>query len=185
MRTPVQTRARGSRWLGVASAPMRTERRPAQEPLRARDLELLRWLAEQYGARIDQLEVLLVCGPRTVQRSLARLRAAGLIETRRLLVGEPAWAIPTSAGLRTTGHGFGLWHPRVGLLAHVATVNDVRLHITPPLARERMGMRAQPRSRAAARRAPARRCGHHRGATRGDRGRAEREVPATNAGDPR
>lgn len=126
----MQTRARGSRWLGVASAPMRTERRPAQEPLRARDLQLLRWLAEQYGARIDQLEVLLVRGPRTVQRSLARLRAAGLIETRRLLVGEPAWAIPTSAGLRTTGHGFGLWHPRVGLLAHVATVNDVRLHIT-------------------------------------------------------
>jgi hypothetical protein len=100
-----------------------------QEQLRARDLELLRWLAEQYGARVDQVEMLLTCGPRTVQRSLARLRAAGLVETRRLLVGERAWAIPTSKGLRTAGQGFGMWHPRLGLLAHVAAVNNVRLHI--------------------------------------------------------
>ena len=69
------------------------------------------------------------CGPRTVQRMLARLREAGLVTTRRLLVGEPAWVIPTSAGLRACGSSFGVWQPRIGLLAHVAAVNDVRLHI--------------------------------------------------------
>ena len=87
------------------------------------------WLGEQYGARTDQIEVLLGCGPRTVQRVLARLRDAGLIDTHRLLVGDPTWVIPTGAGLRATGQGFGVWRPQVGLLAHVASVNDVRLHI--------------------------------------------------------
>ncbi len=97
--------------------------------MRRRDLVVLGWVGEQYAARLDQLEVLLGCGPRTVQRTVARLRGAGLLTTRRLLVGEPAWVIPTSTGLRTAAQGFGVWHPRVGLLAHVAAVNDVRLHV--------------------------------------------------------
>lgn len=104
-------------------------RRGDHETLRRRDLELVGWLAEQYGARTDQLEMLLGCGPRTIQRVLARLRDAGLVTTHRLLVGEPAWVIPTGAGLRAAGHGFGVWQPRIGLLAHVAAVNDVRLHV--------------------------------------------------------
>jgi hypothetical protein len=87
------------------------------------------WLAEQYAARVDHLEILLDCGPRTVQRTLARLRDAGLILTRRVLVGEAAWVIPMSAGLRTNRHRFALWTPRIGLLAHVAAVNDVRLYV--------------------------------------------------------
>jgi len=99
------------------------------ETLRRRDLDLLAWLGEQYGARTDQIQALLDCGPRTIQRVLARLRDAGLLTTRRLLVGEPAWVIPTSTGLRACGSGFATWRPRVGLLAHVAAVNDVRLHV--------------------------------------------------------
>lgn len=106
-----------------------TRRRGEHELLRRRDLELVGWLGEQYAARTDQLETLLDCGPRTVQRILSRLRDAGLVTTRRLLVGEPAWVIPTSTGLRATGHDFGVWQPRLGLLAHTAAVNDVRLHI--------------------------------------------------------
>jgi hypothetical protein len=113
---------------GVASD-AGARRRGEHELLRRRDLELVGWLGEQYGARTDQLETLLDCGPRTVQRVIARLCDAGLVTTRRLLVGEPAWVIPTSTGLRTTGHGFGVWQPRIGLLAHTAAVNDVRLHI--------------------------------------------------------
>jgi hypothetical protein len=97
--------------------------------LRASDVELIRWLAEQYAGRADQLELLLGCGERTVQRTTARLRAAGLIQTQRLLVGEATWVMPTSAGLRLSGHGFSLWRPHLALLAHVAAVNDVRLHV--------------------------------------------------------
>jgi Replication-relaxation len=97
--------------------------------LRRRDLEVLGWLAEQYGARVDQLEVLVGAGPRTVQRIVARLRSAGLVTTRRVLVGEPAWVLPTGAGMAACSSGFGVWRPRLGSLAHVAAVNDVRLHI--------------------------------------------------------
>jgi hypothetical protein len=111
----------------AAGAP--AEHRGAHGTLRRRDLDLLAWLGEQYGARTDQLETLLGCGPRTVQRVIARLRDAGLVTTRRLLVGEPAWVLPTGAGLRAAGHSFGVWQPRVGLLSHVAAVNDVRLHV--------------------------------------------------------
>jgi len=120
----------GSWARGVAAGSSRTERRAdARELLRARDLEVLGWVCEQYGARIDHLEGLLGSGPRTVQRVLGRLREAGLIDTRRVLVGESAWVIPTRPGLRAAGQGFGVWHLRLGSLAHVAAVNDVRLHI--------------------------------------------------------
>ncbi len=119
-------RARSLRSRGITPG---AARRGAPETLRARDLEALAWVGEQYAARVDQLEMLLGCGPRTVQRVVARLRENGLITTRRLLVGEPAWVIPTSTGLRATGVGFGVWQPRLGLVGHVAAVNDVRLHV--------------------------------------------------------
>jgi hypothetical protein len=119
-------RAGGSRGVARAS---RTAGRAEHETLRRRDLEVLGWLGEQYSARVDQLEVLMGCGPRTVQRTVARLHAEGLVQTRRMLVGEPAWAIPTPAGMAACGSGFGVWRPRIGLLTHVAAVNDVRLHI--------------------------------------------------------
>jgi hypothetical protein len=87
------------------------------------------WLAEQYGARADQLEILMGRGPRTVQRTVARLRAAGIVRTQKMIVGEPAWVTPTVAGIAACCPGFGVWRPRIGLLAHVAAVNDVRLHV--------------------------------------------------------
>ena len=107
----------------------RTAGRSEHELLRRRDIEVLGWLAEQYGARVDQLEVLTAAGPRTVQRTIARLRAAGLVRTEKVLAGEPAWVLPTAAGMTACSSGFGIWRPRLSLVTHVAAVNDVRLHI--------------------------------------------------------
>lgn len=121
---PVGLRARG-----IAPAPRSRPACAGGELLRRRDLDILAWTGEQYAARTDQLEMLMDAGPRTVQRTLARLRDQGMVTTRRLLAGEPAWVLPTTAGLRACGSGFGMWQPRVGLLAHVAAVNYVRLHI--------------------------------------------------------
>lgn len=97
--------------------------------LHRRDLVLLGWLGEQYAARADQLELLLGCGPRAVQRVIARLRDAGLVSTYRLLVGEPVWVTPTRAGLGACGCEFKVWQPKLGLLHHTRAVNDVRLHV--------------------------------------------------------
>jgi len=113
-------------WRGVAPA---SSRGADTALLRRSDLDALAWVGEQYAARVDQLEVLMGCGPRTVQRTVARLRDAGFVSVRRVLVGEPAWVLPTSAGLRACGSSFGVWAPRIGLLSHVAAVNDVRLHV--------------------------------------------------------
>jgi hypothetical protein len=128
MSPPIDQHSRRLSSRGVTTAGP-AGHRGGHETLRRRDLDLLGWLGEQYAARVDQLETLLDCGPRTVQRVIGRLRDAGLVTTRRLLVGDPAWVIPTSAGLRAAGQGFGAWQPRIGLLAHVAAVNDVRLHV--------------------------------------------------------
>ncbi|MGO9498753.1 MAG: hypothetical protein ACLQA5_18880 [Solirubrobacteraceae bacterium] len=104
-------------------------RRGEHELLRRRDLQVVGWLAEQYAGRVDHVEVLLGAGPRTVQRTLTRLRAAGLVRTQRVLVGEPAWVLPTGAGMTACSSGFGVWRPSIGQLNHVAAVNDVRLHV--------------------------------------------------------
>jgi hypothetical protein len=97
--------------------------------LSRRDLDVLGWVGEQYAVRTDQLAVFLECGSRTVQRLLARLREQRLVEVRRVLVGEPAWVIPTVRGLRASGLSFAAWRPTLGLLAHVAAVTEARLHI--------------------------------------------------------
>ena len=102
----------------------------AAEPVVSRhDLDTLGWVGEQYAVRVDQLAAFLDCAPRTVQRLLGRLREQRLVEVRRVLVGEPAWVIPTVKGLRASGLSFGAWRPTLGLLAHVAAVTDVRLHV--------------------------------------------------------
>jgi hypothetical protein len=97
--------------------------------LSRRDLDALAWIGEQYAVGVDQLCVFLDCNPRTVQRLLVRLREQRLVEVRRVLVGEPAWVIPTLKGLRAAGLSFGAWRPTLGLLAHVAAVTDVRLQV--------------------------------------------------------
>ncbi len=97
--------------------------------VRSRDLDVLAWAGEMYGVRVDQLECLLGCGPRNVQRVVTRLRAHGLVRVLRLVYGQAAWVTPTPLGNRVSGLGFGVWKPNLALLRHVGAVNDVRLHI--------------------------------------------------------
>jgi DNA-binding CsgD family transcriptional regulator len=124
-------RARGvAGWGSRLERRARTARRSSPGVLlHPRDMVLLGWLAEQYAATTDQLAVLLGCGPRSVQRVLARLRDSGLVSTYRVLVGVPAWVTPTRAGLRACGSQYRVWQPKLGVLLHTAAVNDVRLHI--------------------------------------------------------
>lgn len=107
----------------------RGRRGPREQILGPRDVETLRWLAEQYAGRIDHLQHLLGCGERQAQRVIARLRAHDLVRYELLSAGEPRWVIPAPAGLRLSLTGFRPWRPNLMLLAHCAAVNDVRLHI--------------------------------------------------------
>jgi hypothetical protein len=144
-----------ARWLSIRfreSAGARMGSSALDGSVSRRDLEALGWVCEQYAARIDQVAARLGCKVRVAQRLAVRLREARLVEVRRVLVGEPAWVVPTVKGLRACGLSFGLWRPRLGALAHVAAVTDVRLHIQASapeagwvgervLAREKQGAR--------------------------------------------
>jgi len=106
------------------------ERRPqTRGALGAGDIELLVWVSEQYAVRVDQIAVLRDCGARAAQYTVARLRTAGLVELWRPLTGQPSWMMLTAAGQRLAGTGYRRWVPRLGLLAHVAAVCDVRLQV--------------------------------------------------------
>jgi hypothetical protein len=107
----------------------RHRRGPSEQILGPRDVEVLRWLAEQYAARVDHLQGILGCGERQTQRVIARLRARDLVHCERLSTHEPRWLLPTTFGLRLSLTGFRPWHPHLALLAHCGAVNDVRLHI--------------------------------------------------------
>ncbi len=105
-------------------------RRPhTRGALGAGDRELLVWISEQYAVRVDQIAVLRGCGERAAQYTVARLRTAGWVDVWRPLTGQTSWVLLTAAGQRLAGTGYRRWVPRLGLLAHVAAVCDVRLQV--------------------------------------------------------
>jgi hypothetical protein len=82
-----------------------------------------------YAIRSDHLAVLLDRGERAAQRCIERLRRADLVESRRILAGEPAWVWLTARGQRAAGSGFRAWRANVTLLRHIAAVNVVRMFV--------------------------------------------------------
>jgi hypothetical protein len=98
----------------------------------------LRFVGEQYAARLDVLAVLLGrlspaavreagrLGDRTVRQRLERWEAAGWAERRRML--GYTWVLPTRSGLRLAGLELDPWTPAVDRLAHHHAAAVVRLH---------------------------------------------------------
>ncbi len=108
----------------------------------ARDLTALRWITEQYTARLDVAAVLLGrlspvgartpgrLGPRTLRQRLERWEQAGWVSRRRLL--GHTWIVPTAAAIRLTGlEHLEPWEPAAVRLAHHHTVGLVRLAREP------------------------------------------------------
>lgn len=97
--------------------------------LRERDLAVLRWMCQQYAARMDHLEALIGRRRKVTDECVRRLRAAEFVRSERIVVGQPTWVIPTHKGAQACGLRYWLWKPRLGALTHVCAINDVRLHI--------------------------------------------------------
>jgi len=93
------------------------------------ELMVLRWLCEQFGARYDHLEKLIGESEPAVSRLVSGLREAGWVETRRILVGESMWVFPTQKGLHRCGLNYRRTLVGTMSLAHIAAIDDVRLHI--------------------------------------------------------
>jgi len=92
--------------------------------------EVLAWLSEQYAAPLVQVAVAMGRAERSARRSVARLKAAGLVEAGSVLARGGVWVWLTARGQRLAGTGFSPWRMRPGLLGHIAAVNEVRLHIS-------------------------------------------------------
>lgn len=96
---------------------------------RPRDLMVLKWACEQYGARLDHVAALIERSQEAARLTLIRLRSAGFVDKRRFVVGELPWMLPTHKGLALSQLSGIPWDPSVTRLAQAAAINEVRLHV--------------------------------------------------------
>lgn len=101
--------------------------------LTERDAAALMWIAEQYGARLDVLAVLLGrLGGRAEPLSMSAVRnQVDRWRRMRLVTAERAlgatWVTLTKAGLGRAGAEYPVWSAPAARLAHCHAVNVVRL----------------------------------------------------------
>ena len=127
--------------------PRRTRTRPwdAGPEATLRDLAALRFVGEQYSARLDVLAVVLGrlspaavrdagrLGERTVRQRVERWEAAGWAERRRML--GHTWVLATRAGLRLAGLELDPWTPALDRLATTTPPRSCACIVSPCPAR--------------------------------------------------
>jgi hypothetical protein len=94
-----------------------------------RDLDLLRVVGEQYAVTLPQLAQMMDCSSHAARWLRARWERAGWAKGRALLVGEPVFVWLTRRGSSLASVDYSVWRPNAGMLAHIAAVTDVRLHV--------------------------------------------------------
>jgi hypothetical protein len=126
---PLQNRSQGGAVVAVtASRGIRARRSDAGivRPTR-RDVAVLQWLGEQFGAPLSVVGELYGVGERAARRNAERLERAGFAS--RLTVAGRQWVVPTRAGLRFADLDYETWQPRAWKLEHVEGVGRLRLHL--------------------------------------------------------
>jgi hypothetical protein len=94
-----------------------------------RDIELLRVVGEQYAVTLPQLSRMMGASEHAARWLRSRWERAGWAKGRALLVGEPVFVWVTRRGTSLAGIDYAVWRPNPGMLAHIAAVTDVRLHV--------------------------------------------------------
>lgn len=101
-----------------------------QVRITARDVEVMTFLAEQYGIRKDQLPRLVGgVSERTIRALIDRWVRGGLVNRRTIFAGEHAWLWPTRDGIELSGERLPYWEPRPGILEHVYWVTEIRFRV--------------------------------------------------------
>ncbi|HET7054210.1 MAG TPA: hypothetical protein VFI09_09895 [Solirubrobacterales bacterium] len=93
------------------------------------EFELLRLIAEQGAIPFDQLARFIGCEDGQADRVAKHLFKSGFADYGRFLHEEPPWVWLSGRGARLSGTGFQLRRPKVGAMARMRAVNEVRLHI--------------------------------------------------------
>jgi len=117
-------------------------RRRSGVQLTERDRRLLRWIGEQYCARMDLLGVLMArysddpaaqaagtVGARLAQRRVAAWRSAGLVASRRILAATPSMVWLTAEGMATAGLPWRAFEPAFPTVAHRHATGIVRAYV--------------------------------------------------------
>ncbi len=125
------------------------KRRDSGPRVTDRDFVALCWIAQQYAAQLDQLQILLARlldakayakkpkteGVITLKRALAVVRRwtrLGLVAYRWFLAEEPPWVWVNPEGLRLVAEEVGVlrpFEPSPGALDHLYHCNEARLYI--------------------------------------------------------
>jgi hypothetical protein len=92
-----------------------------------RDVRVLRWLGEMYGAPLSVVGRLYGVGERDTRRHAARLEQAGFAS--RQLAPAGTWLVPTRAGLRYCGLEYEAWSLVGWKAEHLAAVCRLRLEL--------------------------------------------------------
>jgi hypothetical protein len=98
-----------------------------------RDLEVLRWVGEQYAAPLSTVALLVganasaASAARMASRTAERLERLGYAG-RRPLIGQQ-WLAPTRRGLRAAGLPYKVDVPAEILLHHITMVGRLRLYL--------------------------------------------------------
>jgi hypothetical protein len=93
------------------------------------EFELLRLIAEQGAIPFDQLARFLDYSSERAAAVAKHLAKAGYADYGRFLHDEPHWVWLTGRGTRLSGTGFAFCRPKVGAMARMRAVNEIRLHI--------------------------------------------------------
>ena len=133
----------------TSTAPLKKRRRKnskerrdkGKKLIKRRDRVVLPWIAEQYAARVDQVQELLSRMPgrggrpvsptglttSAVLQVVDRWVTLGLVVYRRIYEGEPGWIHLTADGLRTLHLSYAMLTPAKSTLPHLYHINRVRL----------------------------------------------------------
>jgi hypothetical protein len=114
---------------GKRGAAAGAEGRPALRRPEPWEFDLLRLIAEQGAIPFDQLARFLDCERAQAKRLVRHLFTSGFADYGRFLHDEPHWVWLTARGTRLSGTGFVYRRPRVGAMARMRAVNEIRLHI--------------------------------------------------------
>lgn len=104
-------------------------RRPVLRRPELWEFELLRLIAEQQAIPFDQLARFIGCDQDQAARVARHLSKSGFADYGRFLHGEPHWIWLSIRGVRLSGTELHHRLPKVGAMARMRAVNEVRLHI--------------------------------------------------------
>src|SRR6266446_4372080 len=123
--------------------PRKERRDKGKRLIKRRDLIVLLWIAQQYGARLDQVQALLSRMPgrggkpvspsgltlSAVLQVVDRWVTLGLAQYQRIYDGEPGYVSVTPDGLKMLHLPYARRTPAESTLQHLHYINRVRLEL--------------------------------------------------------